>query len=135
MTVTVACLTFDCSDALAVGGFWSAAIDRPLDAGATSGFASIGFAGRRTTQGWAAVERKDEPTWIFAQVPEPKAAKNRVHLDLIAPDLEAEIARLVELGATRVADREEYGYTWTLMTDPEGNEFDIGLALGTAPGR
>ncbi|HEY3735163.1 MAG TPA: VOC family protein [Streptosporangiaceae bacterium] len=129
MTVTIACVTFDCSDALVVARFWSAAVDRPLDPGATSEFASIGFAGRRNSQGWTAVERKDEPTWIFAKVPEPKMSKNRVHLDLIAPDLEAEIARLVELGATRVADRDEYGYTWTLMTDPEGNEFDIGKAL------
>ncbi len=129
MTVTVACVAFDCADALAVGRFWSAAVDRPLDAGATSEFASIGFAGRRMREGWWAVERKDEPTWIFAKVPEPKAAKNRMHLDVVAPDLEAEIARLVQLGATRVADREEYGYTWTLMTDPEGNEFDIGTAL------
>src|SRR5262249_49067650 len=129
MTVTIASVTFDCADALVVARFWSAAIDRPIDAGATSGFASIGFADRRTTEGWVAVERRDEPTWIFAQVPESKAAKNPVHLDVVAPDLEAEIARLVELGATRVSDRDEYGYTWTLMTDPEGNEFDIGKAV------
>ncbi|HEX3590800.1 MAG TPA: VOC family protein, partial [Pseudonocardiaceae bacterium] len=100
MTVTIACVTFDCADALTVARFWSAAVDRPLDAGATNEFASIGFADRRTPEGWAAVDRKDEPTWIFAKVPEPKSAKNRVHLDLVAPDLEAEIARLVELGAT-----------------------------------
>jgi predicted enzyme related to lactoylglutathione lyase len=102
MTVTIACVAFDCADALTVARFWSAAVDRPLDAGATE---------------------------EFAKVPEPKTSKNRVHLDLVAPDLEAEIDRLVELGATRVADRDEYGYTWTLMTDPEGNEFDIGKAL------
>jgi predicted enzyme related to lactoylglutathione lyase len=126
MTVTVASFAFDCADALAVGRFWSAAIGRPLDDGAMNEFASIGFNERRTVEGWGPA---DEPTWLFSQVPEPKAAKNRVHLDVIAPDLEAEIARLVELGATRVADREQYGYTWTLMTDPEGNEFDIGLAL------
>ncbi len=52
-----------------------------------------------------------------------------MHLDVVAADPEAEIARLVELGATRVADRDEYGYTWTLMTDPEGNEFDLAKAL------
>jgi hypothetical protein len=66
---------------------------------------------------------------VFDCADEPKAVKNRMHLDVIAADLEAEIARLVELGATRVADRDEYGYTWTLMTDPEGNEFDLGKAL------
>jgi hypothetical protein len=126
MTVTIASFAFDCADALAVGRFWSAAIGRPLDDGAMNEFASIGFNERRTVEGWGPA---DEPTWLFSQVPEPKAAKNRVHRDGIAPDLEAEIARLVELGATRVADREQYGYTWTLMTDPEGNEFDIGRAL------
>ena len=126
MTVAIASIAFDCADALVVARFWSAAIGRPLDDGATVEFAGIGFSGRRTRGGWT---RADEPTWLFARVPEPKAAKNRVHLDVIATDLDAEIARLVELGATRVGDREEYGYTWTLMTDPEGNEFDIGKAL------
>jgi hypothetical protein len=129
MTVTVACVAFDCSDALTVGRFWSAAVGRPLDPGATSEFASIGFHGRRSREGWAPVERDAEPTWLFAQVPEPKSAKNRVHLDVVAADPEAEIARLVELGATRVADRDEYGYSWTLLADPEGNEFDLARAL------
>src|SRR3954453_8454841 len=83
--------------------------------GADSGFASMGFAARRDVKGWAQVEPADEPTWVFAQVPEPKAGKNRLHLDVVAKDVEAEIARLVGLGATRVTDHEEYGYTWTLM--------------------
>ena len=62
-------------------------------------------------------------------MPESKAVKNRLHLDFIATDPEVEIARLVELGAIRVADRDQYGYAWTLMADPEGNEFDLGKAL------
>lgn len=129
MVVKIACVAFDCSDALVVARFWSAAVGRTLDPEANSEFASIGFAARRDRAGWAPVDSDDDPTWIFAQVPEPKGAKNRLHLDVIAPDPEVEIARLVELGATRVADREEYGYTWTLMVDPEGNEFDLGMAL------
>jgi hypothetical protein len=129
VTVKIACVTFDCRDALVVGRFWSAAIGRPLDAGASDEFASIGFSGRRDRAGWGPVERDADPTWIFAQVPEPKAVKNRLHLDVVAQDPEAEIARLVELGATHVADREEYGYTWTLMADPEGTEFDLAQAL------
>lgn len=128
MTVKIASVTFDCADALTVARFWSAALGRPLDPKASSDIATIGFAGRRDTVGWAPVERDDDPTWGFARVPEPKAAKNRVHLDLMAPDPEAEVARLVELGATRVADKEEYGYTWTVMADPEGNEFCLAKA-------
>jgi predicted enzyme related to lactoylglutathione lyase len=67
----------------------------------------------------------DEETWLFAKVPEKKVAKNRMHVDLAAPDREAEVARLLELGATRVADMNEWGYEWTVMQDPEGNEFCV----------
>ena len=122
MTVQIASVTFDCSDALVVGTFWSAALDRPLDPQASSEYAAIGFAGRRDSVGWAPA---DDPTWLFVQVPEAKVAKNRVHLDVMAPDVDVEAPRLVDLGATRVADMEEYGYTWTVMTDPDGNEFCV----------
>ena len=129
MTIVIAAVAFDCRDALVVGRFWSAAIGRPLDLEASSEFASIGFSGRRDRSGWRPAERATDPTWLFARVPESKTVKNRIHLDVIATDLDAEIARLVQLGASRVADREEYGYAWTLMADPEGNEFDVGQAL------
>jgi hypothetical protein len=131
MTVGIASVTFDCVDAHVVGTFWSAALGRPLDPGASSDFAAIDFAGRRDTAGWAPLGPGDEPTWLFVKVPEPKTAKNRLHLDFAAPDLEAEVARLVELGATRVADTDEYGYTWTVMADPEGNEFCVATATST----
>jgi hypothetical protein len=124
MTVTIASLTFDCRDALVVGGFWSAAIGRPLDPGGTGEFASIGFPEHRDTAGWS-VSREDGPTWLFNRVPEPKTAKNRMHVDVATPDPEAEIERLVELGAARVRDVEEYGFSWTVMRDPEGNEFCV----------
>jgi hypothetical protein len=128
MTVRIASVTFDCADALTVGRFWSAALDRPLDPNASSDYASIGFAGRRDTVGWAPVEGDNDPTWMFSKVPEPKTAKNRMHLDLMSPDPEAEVAHLIELGATRVADMNEYGYEWTVMADPEGNEFCVAKA-------
>jgi hypothetical protein len=128
MPITIASVTFDCADALTVAGFWSAALDRPLDPKASSEFATIGFAGRRDTAGWAA-DQAGQHTWMFVKVPEPKAAKNRIHLDLMTADPEADVARLVGLGATRVRDMEEYGYTWIVMTDPEGNEFCIARAV------
>ena len=126
MTIKIASVTFDCEDPLKVATFWSEALGRPLDEGATSWFATIGFAGRRDKVGWGRVDPKDEPTWMFGRVDEPKTAKNRMHLDVITADMEAEIARLVELGATRVRDMNEYGYIWTVMHDPEGNEFCVG---------
>jgi Glyoxalase-like domain len=78
--------------------------------------------------GWAPVEGDNDPTWMFSKVPEPKTAKNRMHLDLMSPDPEAEVVHLIELGATRVADMNEYGYEWTVMADPEGNEFCVAKA-------
>ena len=128
MTVRIASVTFDCADALTVGRFWSAALGRPLDPNASSDHASIGFTGRRDTVGWAPVERDNDPTWMFAKVREPKTAKNRMHLDVMSPDPEAEVAHLIELGAARVADMNEYGYKWTVMADPEGNEFCVAKA-------
>ena len=64
---------------------------------------------------------------LFQAVPEPKTVKNRVHLDLIVgPDAhDAEVERLVGLGASVVeVHRGDEGW-WTLMIDPEGNEFDV----------
>ena len=129
MTIEIASVTFDCADALTVGRFWSAALGRPLDPGASGDFASIGFSGRRDRAGWAPVDRGDDPTWLFVKVPEPKTAKNRMHLDVMTPVPEAEVRRLVGLGATRVADMEEFGYEWTVMADPEGNEFCVAKRL------
>ncbi len=59
------------------------------------------------------------------QVVEPKSAKNRMHLDLHVPDVEAEARRLVGLGATRVRQVQQFEMTWVLMLDPEGNEFCV----------
>jgi predicted enzyme related to lactoylglutathione lyase len=66
----------------------------------------------------------DGPKLVFQQVPEPKVAKNRVHLDLIVDDIEVEARRFVELGGTRVSAEPvvEYGCSWIVMQDPEGNE-------------
>jgi Glyoxalase-like domain len=122
MAVKVAAVTVDCHDALIVGEFWSAALDRPLDPKSTTDFASIGMVEHRDTKGWLV---GNEPTWLFAKVPEPKSAKNRMHVDLAARDHGAEVARLEKLGATRVADMNEWGYEWTVLQDPEGNEFCV----------
>ncbi|MHB8330068.1 MAG: VOC family protein [Acidimicrobiales bacterium] len=63
---------------------------------------------------------------LFWKVPEPKSSKNRMHVDLASGDPAEEIDRLVALGATKVEFREGNGSSWTVMADPEGNEFCIG---------
>jgi hypothetical protein len=115
MTLSLAHLTFDCGNAIELSEFWSQAIGRPVDAGPEPFFASIGFP-----------SADGKPAWLFIQVPEGKAAKNRMHLDLTASEgRDAEVARLVALGATEVDQHDEYGHAWTVMNDPEGNEFCV----------
>jgi hypothetical protein len=126
MAVRLAAVSVDCVDALVVAQFWSAALDRPIDPNASSDFAAIGMVGHRDTSGWRV---GDEPTWLFSKVPESKTAKNRMHVDLATEDCESEVARLVELGATRIADMDEWGYRWTVLLDPEGNEFCVAQAI------
>lgn len=64
---------------------------------------------------------------VFVPVPEGKTVKNRLHIDLAphtSQDRDAEIARLVERGAT-LADVGQGDVGWTVMRDPEGNEFCV----------
>ncbi len=68
---------------------------------------------------------------VFVPVPEGKTVKNRLHIDLAphtSQDRDAEIARLLDLGATRVdvgQDEDTDEVTWTVLADPEGNEFCV----------
>ncbi len=69
------------------------------------------------------------PGLLFVPVAEPKTVKNRLHLDFRPGDRDAEVERLVDLGATR-ADVGQGEQTWVVLADPEGNEFCI---LGSSP--
>jgi predicted enzyme related to lactoylglutathione lyase len=64
---------------------------------------------------------------LLQQVAELKLTKNRLHLDLRVPDLAAETARVMALGAGRLTDVpiDEYGWSWHVLTDPDGNEFCV----------
>ena len=64
------------------------------------------------------------PGLLFALVFESKTTKNRLHLDLRPDDRDAEVERLLALGATR-ADIGQGEQTWIVLADPEGNEFCV----------
>ena len=68
------------------------------------------------------------PDLVFLRVPEGKAVKNRLHLDLRPLDQAAEVARLEGLGARRV-DVGQGDETWVVLADPDGNEFCVLRAL------
>jgi hypothetical protein len=64
---------------------------------------------------------------LLQGVPEPKVGKNRMHLDIVVNDVEAEVRRLQALGAHRIDEGvQEFGGTqWVRMSDPEQNEFCV----------
>lgn len=115
MPSTILNITFDCADARAQAMFWAAA---------TGGAAHEQDAAPGHIEYAVALPSGDMPRLYFTTVREPKLAKNRVHLDLIPPDddQQAELARLVSLGATVLADQPP-GVSWIILADPEGNEF------------
>ncbi|MPV35825.1 VOC family protein [Georgenia subflava] len=109
MALTPHAVTFDAGDAARLAGFWAEALGLAVHEGATAEFAAVTGAGQ---------------SYLFFAVPEGKLAKNRVHLDLEAGHREDEVERLVRLGATRLDDHDD-GARWTVMADPEGNEFCV----------
>jgi predicted enzyme related to lactoylglutathione lyase len=64
-------------------------------------------------------------TILFGNVPEPKTVKNRLHFDFVPDDQDAEVARLLELGAARADVGQTGDESWVVLTDPEGNEFCV----------
>ena len=67
----------------------------------------------------------DRPRVLFQAVPEPKSVKNRLHLDVRvgAERLEAEVTRLLSLGATELWRSSQGPHHWVTLADPESNEF------------
>jgi predicted enzyme related to lactoylglutathione lyase len=64
------------------------------------------------------------PGLLFTPVPEAKTGKNRLHIDLRPDDQEAEVERLVNMGA-RPVDIGQHDVSWVVLADPEGNEFCV----------
>jgi predicted enzyme related to lactoylglutathione lyase len=113
MSSTVFGVSFDAQDAKVVASFWAQVLGRNLADGASVDNASIDA----------------DPTVPgsrigFHKVPEAKSVKNRLHLDLITTDFDAEIERLVGLGAKKL-NEVDAGAHWVTLGDPEGNEFDV----------
>ncbi|MEU2245304.1 VOC family protein [Streptomyces sp. NPDC019224] len=142
-------VVIDAADPHAQAGFWSRAlgyeiednsplVEHLLGLGAVPEEVTTTAHGRRAWLDLAAVRHPDDPydeqsgagrgrRILFQRVPEPKTVKNRLHLDLHAgPDRrEAEVARLEGLGAKVEREVAEQGGKWTVLTDPEGNEFCV----------
>ncbi|HMJ79104.1 MAG TPA: VOC family protein [Iamia sp.] len=117
MTLVWEQLMVDARDSVALGRWWAEAL------------------------GWVVVEDQrgefeirpapDElPGLLFTEVDEPKTIKNRLHLDFRPDDRDAEVERLLSLGATRI-DIGQGDQSWVVLADPEGNEFCVLGAFST----
>ncbi len=142
-------LVFDAGDPHRQAVFWAEAlgyiiednsslIEHLLATGAIDESLCVEFQGRLFWRDAAAVRHPEDPydavsgaglgrRLLFNRVPEPKAVKNRLHVDIHAGHeaREATVARLQEHGATLVRHVKEPGGEWSVLTDPEGNEFCV----------
>ena len=119
MTSFISHTTVDCTDAYTLSRWWQAVLDYiedPDDPNEPGHEECMIFS-------------RDRPhRLLFIEVPESKQVKNRIHFDLrpVEGSRDAELARLIELGAATVADRRNPdGTGWVVLADPEGNEFCI----------
>ena len=127
MTLRWYSVIIDCHDVAAQARWWAEALDWTIYYEAADEVVILprhASEERLATMEWLEVP----PGIVFVPVPEAKTVKNRIHLDL-APrtpeDREAEIARLLALGARRVDVGQRADVTWEVLADPEGNEFCI----------
>ena len=74
---------------------------------------------------YVAVERQPGPKLMFQKVADPTPGKNKIHLDFSAADVDAEVKRLVDLGATENGRHSMGPVAWVVLTDPDGNAFCV----------
>jgi hypothetical protein len=137
-------IVFDCADPDKLATFWAAALlykkqDPPAGFASWPDFLKAqGIPENQWTSAGAVVDPDGlGPRIYFQRVPEGKMVKNRVHLDLNIGGprsdpvderrrrIDAEVGRLVQLGARQSRSVEERGAYFVNMFDPEGNEFDV----------
>ena len=106
----VAAVAFDCADPIGLARFWAELLGSDVEVDA-DGDATVPLPG-------------GGPHLIFLKVPESKATKNRLHLDLRSRDYARAVEHALRLGAHR-ADEIYAGDRWQVLRDPEGNEFCI----------
>lgn len=115
MNLRVEMVTVDCGDPERLGRWWADAVGGDVVVLAPGEF--------------VLVSRGKGPALGFQRVDDPTPGKNRVHLDFSAADVDVEVGRLVDLGATVVGRHSvEDGFRWVVLADPDGTVFCVGAA-------
>jgi hypothetical protein len=109
-------LCVDAADVRALGGWWAEVLGYPQEV------TDDGDVILRPPTGTG-------PNLLFLAVPEGKTVKNRLHIDLTPDDQQAEVERLITMGARKV-DIGQGEQSWVVLADPEGNEFCVLAAQG-----
>jgi predicted enzyme related to lactoylglutathione lyase len=112
MAMTPKMVTIDCADPQRLATFWTEAAHYRVANDFGVFVMLIPAAGEGLAIG-------------LQKVPETRVAKNRVHVDWHTPDRPAEVERLAKLGATVLGEETAPGLAWTVLADPEGNEFCV----------
>jgi hypothetical protein len=134
-------VAIDCAAPHELADWWAEALDwrveqqdeafirRMVDAGHASPEETTEHRGALVWKSGAAINSPDpgRPRVLFQHVPEGKTVKNRLHLDVRvgADRREAEVARLVQLGAKELWRASQGPHEWVTLADPEGNEFCV----------
>ena len=105
-------VTIDCRDKHSLVAFWCALL------GTTVRGEFGQYLGLHPTA-------EGHPRLVFQQVTDVAEGRSRLHLDLDSHDVAADTARAVELGATLVQQVSDFGVSWSVLADPEGNLFCI----------
>lgn len=112
MSLRISTVVFDSADPLPLARWWADAFGAEI---------------AETNDGWfVTVAGGTLPVGLaFQKVPDPTPGKNRLHLDLAADERVAEVTRLLAAGATQVAEHTIGDFTWSVLADPQGNQFCI----------
>lgn len=127
---SIANVTFACDDPGSLVEFWAAALGYEVQPPPPDLLEAIERGDVDPNAAAAAVDPDGRgPRLFFKRMPRSAPEHIPIHLDVNAPDREAEVERLVELGATAVETKTEttgpYTETWTVMRDPAGNGFCV----------
>ena len=124
MPLRIQCVCVDTADPARLASFWQSAL------GWRRTFEQDGQVVLEPPEGSA--DDGVAPDLLFLRVPEERAGKNRLHLDLRPDDQAAEVARLEGLGASRADVGQGADVSWVVMADPDGNEFCVLKPLAQA---